>query len=76
MGYTPSILSNLNYMLIALILPPLISFIFYLIHNKSTKYRIRMEKAWKIVLGEWFLTVALFILYNYSSSFMAIFLFS
>ena len=63
-------------MLILLVLPPIASFIFYQIHKRSTRYRIRMEKAWKIVLGEWFLTVALFILYNYSSSLIAICLFS
>lgn len=75
-GYTPSILSNLNCMVVLLILPPLVSLVLYQIHKRSTKYRIRMEKAWKLAIGEWFLTGALFILYNYSSSFVAFCLFS
>lgn len=35
-----------------------------------------MEKIWKLVIGEWFLTIVLFILYNYSFSFTAFCLFS
>lgn len=44
------------------------SFICYQIYKRSTKYRIRMEKYWKLILGEWSLTLFIFLLYNYSSS--------
>lgn len=63
-------------MLIALVLPTIISFIFYRIHVSSVKYRIKMEKAWKLTIGEWLLTVVILLLYNYSSSLAALCLFS
>lgn len=67
-GITSSVISNLNIMLSILLIPPIVSFIFYQLHKRSTKWRIRMGRTWKLVLGEWSLTLFLFILYNYSSS--------
>lgn len=75
-GYTSSALSNLNIMLFVLILPPIASILFYVIHRKSTKYRFAMSKAWKLAIGEWYLSAFLFVLYNYSSSLITVFLFS
>ena len=67
-GHTPSAITNLNLMLLLLLIPPLLSFILYQLHLKSTKYRITMDKYWKLALGEGSLTSFLFILYNSSSS--------
>ena len=50
-GYTSSALSNLNAMLFLLLIPPITSGILYIIHLKSTKYRIKMEKAYRLVFG-------------------------
>lgn len=41
-GYTSSLISNLNLMMLIVLIPPLVSLIFYIIHLKSTKNRIKM----------------------------------
>lgn len=41
-GYTSSTITNLNIMMFLLLIPPILSIIFYTIHKYSTKYRIKM----------------------------------
>ena len=62
-------------MLILLLLPPIVSGCAYLISKKSTKHRIKASRAWKLIIGEWYLSAFLFVLYNYSSSLVTTFLF-
>ena len=67
-GSFSSFSSNLNLMLLLVILPPVAGLIFYIIHQKSTTLRIFAGKFWKLAIGEWMMTGFLFIMYNYSSS--------
>ena len=67
-GFTQLIIANINVSLFLVILPLIVCLIFYIIHSQSTKYRIRMKKACRLLVGEWFLTAFILILYNYSSS--------
>ena len=73
LDFAPSVSSNLNYMLLLIVVPPIASLIFHIIHKRSIKWRIRMERAFKLALGECLMTMTLFTLYNYSSS-LAVFM--
>ena len=75
-GFMPVILGNLNLMLLILVLPPLAAFIFYRIHLRNTRWRIRMSKVWRRILGEYWITAMLFTLYNFSASLGIFFLYS
>lgn len=70
-GFTSSVITNLNIMLSLQILAPLLACLCYYIHKKSTSMRIKMERYWKLMLGELSLTFAIFNLYNFSCSFGA-----
>ena len=50
-GYTSEILVNLNLMLLLMLIPLTISLIFFVIHKKSTKWRIISNKIWRLMLG-------------------------
>ena len=41
-GYTSSTISNLNLMMLLFLISPIFSLTFFVIHRKSTKYRIKM----------------------------------
>ena len=67
-GSAGTVFNNLNVMLLVILIPCILSLVFYIIHLKSTKWRIKMEKLWKQMIGEGILTALLFSLYNFSSS--------
>lgn len=67
-GYTASIVANLNLMLLLMLIPLTLALIFFIIHKKSTKWRIMCDKAWRLMIGEGMITTLLLSLYNFSSS--------
>ena len=71
--HTSLIISNMNVSLMFLVLPPIIALVCYKARKISSKWRIQLDKAWKLLIGEWYLTFFLFIEYNYIASTVSIF---
>lgn len=67
-GFTPSILANLNCMLLFFFIPPVLAIIFHKVHDINMNWRFRLRRAWKLVLGEYNYTIVLFTLLNFSTS--------